>query len=280
MGGQTGWWMAGVKLHESVDNLVRGHESIGNNAGGFWYDIHNKNLHMQDLVLIDNTDRGLFMELSNGPFLVERLLSAGNEGAVFLSIAGDATVRDSVLYNASTAKMPVKKDSFQVPVVGWQWYLRTDEHALRQPLVPAALNLERCVLIAANPEASMIAEHNGITRTDLAYPPPKTLYHGRDNLMHAPGGTPFFAWVTEGWELKRAHGLDAWQDWTEESGSRMGDPMFTDADGYDFTLRDGSPLAERADELPLKKIDPAKLEEADRVRAWFRGELPVLKPAY
>ena len=80
MGGQTGWWMAGVKLHESIDNLVRGHESIGNNAGGFWYDIHNQNLHMQDLVLIDNTDRGLFMELSNGPFLVERLLSAGNEG--------------------------------------------------------------------------------------------------------------------------------------------------------------------------------------------------------
>ena len=98
--------------------------------------------------------------------------------------------------------------------------------------------------------------------------------------MFATKGTPFFAWVTEDWELKRAHGLEAWQEWTDESGSRFANPMFTDADGYDFTLRDGSPLADRADQLPLKKIDPAKVEEAAKVRRWFRGELAVLKPAY
>jgi hypothetical protein len=62
-----------------------------------------------------------------------------------------------------------------------------------------------------------------------------------------------------------------WGDWLErhvESETVYGDPLLMDPMGYDFRPKPESPLAGRADELPLRCIPEAEIEAARRYFAW------------
>ena len=132
MGGLPGWNWGGVKFgdHDGGNQTVRRHEAIGNLTHGFWYDIHPHNVDLEDLVLLANYQTGLDLELAQGPFNVRRMLAAGNRRAqLTVSIVGDFTVEDSILYGSEAQTTKLKDDQVPLGPVHIQWYIRGDAHA-------------------------------------------------------------------------------------------------------------------------------------------------------
>lgn len=82
-GGFVGWAIGGVKLHYTRNGIFRNHQSIGNMTRGFWFDIANKNILIDNLTAIHNIC-GLFLEISPGPFLVRNALLADDDKVNFL----------------------------------------------------------------------------------------------------------------------------------------------------------------------------------------------------
>ncbi|MEL7237836.1 MAG: right-handed parallel beta-helix repeat-containing protein, partial [Planctomycetota bacterium] len=196
LGDQRGWWLGGVKLQRSVGNVVRGHRSIGNLAPGFWYDIQNEDIYLADCQFLGNDGAGLFFEISNGPLLAERIVSASNHGALLLSIVGHVELRDSVLHTTSPGQTWVKEDRVPYPTVLMQWYLREDEHVARETaLVPERVELRDCVLLSSG-DGMTIVQNNGVTRTRPEYEQVDKMYRGNGNTFSP---TPRFGWVTRNW---------------------------------------------------------------------------------
>ena len=267
-GGQRDWWLGGVKLHETTNHRVDGHQSIGNLASGFWYDVHDENVVVNDLVSVANDGHGLFLELSNGPFEINRLLAAGNSDYQFqMSIVGDFALRDSILYANRGGEVKLKKDKVARPVINWIWYQRNDEHSKRKPFRIEKFAFERNVIASGPKHPGMVVEHNGINRQNALYKPIANAYQGRDNVFYSEAGEMQFTHVNPGWQTVKTD-FDGWKKWTREAAPQTIDPRFRDAQNYDFRLQEDSPLQARADELPTKKIDPALLKQADDFEKW------------
>lgn len=58
-----------------------------------------------------------------------------------------------------------------------------------------------------------------------------------------------------------------------DKDARWIDPGFVDPLKGDFRLKPDSPLADRADDLPTRRIDPQAITERHRMRRWV-GEIP------
>jgi hypothetical protein len=265
-GGQKGWWMGGVKMHESVNQTVRNHTSIGNLTGGFWYDVQCEHVRIDGLTSVLNDGDGLFIELSNGPFEIARLLAAGNSGHAFdMSIVGRFSLRDSVLYANRSGTMKLKDKDVPLPLAHFVWYQRNDEHATLKKFDPSLFRIENTVFAGGPQQRGVIVEHNGLLRDDPRYAAYR--YEGENNLFFLPGGAGAFAYVDPNWQPLQTD-LTSWQARTTERNPQLADPQFTNAAQFDFRLRPGSPLAARSKELPLKHIDPKLIAETQRFKTW------------
>ncbi|MDA3963894.1 MAG: hypothetical protein PF961_24145 [Planctomycetota bacterium] len=269
-GGMYGWNWGGVKFGgaHGGNQTIRGHESIGNLTHGFWYDIHPHHIDLDGLVLLENKQTGLDLELAQGPFTVTRMLAAGNHGGQFtMSIVGEFSISDSILYGGPGTYRKLKDKQVPSPVVNMQWYLRNDEHAKYRPIVPTRFEIRDSVVVATSETSGLFLEHNGYKREHANYGKIDQAYQGNNNLFFAMQGAAQFTYVQANWQPKTVD-LAGWQAWTREQGVHVTDPGFTDGLGYDFTLSADSPLADRAAALPAQRIDPAKIAEARRFAAW------------
>lgn len=220
LGGQRSWWMAGVKLQRSNGNVVRRHTAIGNLAPGFWYDIQNTDLYLADCTFTGNDGAGLFLEISNGPLLAERIVSTHNDAALLMPIAGHIEVRDSLLHTASDLQKPFKDRNVPQPVVQAMWYLRGDEHVANEPeLVPQRFELRNCTLIAEG-ERMQIALNNGVPRDNPRHAAVHDMYRGVGNTF---AGNMQFGWVADDWAPVVDQSLDAWTAWTSEADPTRSD---------------------------------------------------------
>ncbi len=243
MGGQRGWWLAGMKLARSNGQVVRDHSAMGNLAAGVWYDIHNTDIRIFDLVVAANHGSGLFLELSQGPFLVERLWSVGNARALDVSIVGDLVVRDAHLQRTTNATMRLKDAEFGEPVLNWQWYERTDSHAMEEPLTPARFELLGSTLRARGESRSVLVEHNGLPREGEAYAAAGVMYRGQGNTFFADDDEPTFAWVDRWWQPQHGQSVAQWAQRTRETDATVA-------------------------KIPLLEVDAAVLKTARTLDDW------------
>jgi hypothetical protein len=168
-GGQKGWWLAGVKMHRTINQIVRNHTAIGNLTFGFWYDIQCEHVVIDNMTSVANDADGLFIELSHGPFNISRLLSANNGGHAFAStIVGTFSLRDSILYANRSGTMRLKEERVPLPLVYLGWYQRNDEHASKY-FGPESFRLENNVFAGGPDQKNFIVEHNGLLRDDPRY---------------------------------------------------------------------------------------------------------------
>jgi hypothetical protein len=269
-GGQKGWWLAGVKMHRTINQVVRNHTAIGNLTTGFWYDIQCEHVVIDNMTAVANDADGLFIELSHGPFHISRLLSAHNGGHAFAStIVGTFSLRDSILYASRSGTMRLKEDRVPLPLLYLGWYQRNDEHASKY-FGPETFRLENNVFAGGPEQKSFIVEHNGLLREDPRYSTFR--YQGVNNLFHSASGEAKFAFVAPSWQPTQAD-LTAWRQRAIEANPTIAAPLFVAAEKGDFRLQPGSPLAPRAAKLPLKTIDPALIEEKKRFKAWAEAGL-------
>lgn len=268
-GGLRGWNWGGVKFggHAGYQK-VRNHQSIGNLAHGFWYDVHPYYLFLDNITTAANDGHGLFFELSQGPYDAKRILSVGNTKAQFnMSIVGQFNISDSIFYGNTPGTRKLKNKEIPNNLVNLQWYLRTDNHAHIAPIVPTSFKLNDCIFMTGNQQTGFFTEHNGIHRNKPNYALVNKAYQGKDNLFYSAAGKIDFTYVNKNWQAKTVD-LAGWQKWTRELNPITTDPGFRDPENYDFRLKEGSPLATRSESLPLQKVDPKLIVEAKRMREW------------
>ncbi len=269
-GGLRGWNWGGVKFggYNGSHHWVRGHEAIGNLAPGFWYDIHPQNIIVEDLVAAENDGLGLFLELSAGPFVIRRALLARNLNHQFkATIVGSYRVEDSILYSNLSPTIELKGTKTQRSLAENLWYLRSDEHARQHEIVPGRFHMTHNIFLAGGELTTPFSEHIGINRQHPHYSLADKAYQGEGNLFHSENGGLDFAFVQANWQV-RATDLEGWQSHTRERDPVLTDPGFVDPAGFDFRLKPDSPLQDRAERLPTRIIDPAKIAEARRFRKW------------
>jgi hypothetical protein len=145
-----GWFVGGVKFHQTKNQVTQRHVSIGNLCPGFWYDIDCHNVFNEDIITFFN-QRGVFWELSQGPFEGNRILSAFNKAWFHMdlraSIIGSMQLRNSIFYNTAP-------DSNLVTLV---WYLRKDRHAKVAQVKPGIHELTNSAIISAVPVRGLLA---------------------------------------------------------------------------------------------------------------------------
>lgn len=274
-GGHYGWNHAGVKMHETTLFTIREHTAVGNLTGGIWFDIHCHDVRVDDSVSALNHGFGIFFELSNGPFAAERNLLVHNGSMQFrTSIIGDTALRDSVLYGNTTRNDTGGKLRLPTAAISNLWYLRSDPHAMKMWLEPGRLRFERNVVSGGKYQVALFAVQNGIDRSDDRYSMWKLEAHG--NFFDAPNNEAYlYNGKNWNWHIVQYPGF---AQHFGLSQNQMGQIYFRDPDGLDFRVNDNSPLAGR-ENLPLKKIDPALLEEAAAWYAWSglpESKIPVV----
>jgi hypothetical protein len=258
-GGTPGWYIAAVKVHEAERFYVSKHTSIGNPLIGFWYDVHCHHVVMEDCRFLAN-HMGFFWELSQGPFVGRRILSAGgsefNGSAFRIMNVGQAELYDSILW----ADAP-KKDGKESNTVFMHNWTRDDYHSRMMKITSVHFALVNNVIGGGPTEQQLL------TIGDYAKPETygEMVYIGKDNTYFHTASSQY---VFEYPKMKGQHDfvdLAAWQALGFETGSTWGDPGFTDVAALDFTLKPDSPLQSRAAALPLGKLSDDERRQND----WF-----------
>jgi hypothetical protein len=256
------WAIGGIKAHTTRDVRLEDHVAVGNVCPGVWFDVHNESVEIVDLVSALNTVN-LFIELSRGPFTIERaLLLDGVRQTFRSSVVGTFTMSHSILYSN-------RSDMLAESV----FYLRDDLHASAEAFGPELSEIRDSVFLGGPALGGpLLYDHNGITRSHEYYP--FFVYQGRNNLFYSTSSAAPFRYNELEW-TERNVDFTAWTSRADEERSRWSDPAFADAAGHDFGLRAGSPLSTSAAELPLKRVPRDKLEEARRFFAWTRWDVAV-----
>jgi hypothetical protein len=205
----------------------------------------------------------LFIALSNGPFLIERCLSALPRTRAFVaSIVTDFTIRDSIFF-ANRAETTEKNGA--TPVFNTQWYERNDQHARQKPLRTGSARVEGSVIVGGKSQRALFREMIPIGRPG---PYESYTYHADSNTYFMPAGdTQAFMHTDADWKRTWTT-FEDWMQLKKESGSEWEDPGFTDPYALDFRVNATSPLHGRDDRLPLIRVDPDRLREAEKFFAW------------
>ena len=265
-GNTYGWWLAGVKLQRSTNILVRNHTAIGNLSGGFWFDVQCEHICLENCVFALNRGSGLSLELSAGPFYLDKILSANNGDSPFeMSIVGQFTLKNSILYNRKTESVKLNDRDISGPLVKMQWYLRTDPPALEKTFGPVNFHIENSVLLGGANQQTIFTHNNGLSRDNPFYK--RWNYSGSGNIFFRLGDAPMRGYyVSEDWHVTPM-GFDSAMQYAKEENSRWVDPAFVDPDSGDFSLKAASPLYARREALPARKIESGEQKKA---LEWFK----------
>jgi hypothetical protein len=90
--GYKGWATAGLKVVGVTNFVARRHQSLDNDADGFWVDTQNANVTVEDSLIARNKWNGLFFEASDGPFLA-RNNTICNNGLSDLILASSRQIK-------------------------------------------------------------------------------------------------------------------------------------------------------------------------------------------
>ncbi len=254
------WAFGGVKHHRMRDGIFRRHEAIGNYTRGFWFDIDHRNLLIEDVVCIGNI-RGLFLEICPGPIEVRRALLA-NDTEVDLEIHAnfDTLIRDSIIVGGNGTKGAAHMYAWKGrgSLVGAPLARALgvpNENIMFDRPGPYVLKDNVIGSLGTQPVFNLRGSERTITTED---------YRGVNNMIFPAEARMTFKLGPEEGSLS----AEQWVQKVNEKELKVMDPGFVDAANYDFTLKPDSPLRERKGELPLVKIDPAKIEAMKAFRAW------------
>ena len=304
---QTGWFAAGFKMHDCGDTRIRRFTAYGNLCTGLWFDINCERISIEDLASVQNR-RGLFLEISRGPYLIDRALLADNQvSALRMLNAEHVTVRNSLLvvgpladakpsaekprYDEATGKF-IRDDRMLLDV---PFYLRSSmnndanwnrvEHALGAAkthvefALPGPWRLVDSVVASFTPGQFLAT-------VSLWLPQPQRLPAIYDRALSV-SATAFFApeeraflWTDFNRDVpQQVQPLDlvALKSFLPRVDGAWADPGFVDPSIGDYRLSPTSPLAAKAAQLPARALPMAWREKRLATRA-FADRLQRLSP--
>ncbi|MBD3182920.1 cellulase family glycosylhydrolase [Candidatus Poribacteria bacterium] len=94
-----GWASGGIKIHNTLDMITRGHRAIGNDGVGLWYDISCGNVLVDSLIAIGNRI-GLDWEISRGLHVRNSLFSANLQASVAIVSGSQVLMENNLMYGS------------------------------------------------------------------------------------------------------------------------------------------------------------------------------------
>lgn len=272
-GGELGWFTGGVKVHTTDGVIVRRHQSIGNTVNGFWFDIHCKNVYMEDCVLINSGMTPLMWEISAGPFHARRMLMANRKAttAHFWNL-GVAGIEDSIFYNNYIHDPKTQSLTWWVQDRVAKEYTSdqsADEHIRMERIIPSRWLFKNNIIMndQGPPFLILLVGVKGSEEPACAQAKvPLAQFETGGNLyFDATGRTNGFQVIRNGQKV----GID-FKEYSSlyEPQARWADPKFVDPSLNDFRLRPDSPLAGRRSQLPEYTMPESLLKQMQEFSRW------------
>ena len=268
---------------------VRHSEAIGNFASGMWVDVDAIDTRIENNVMVGNLTRAIHMEANQGPALVRHNLIAFNRKAqvpnfwpygagIAISQQFNLLVEENLVYGNDIAQIGVHSD-FVARRFGKQGDMQDMfNFETREPLDLRTRFLELRRNVVVSTDAGFEQRSFSMPGEDFDEGEFYKTFTSRDNLFWHPkgeSGLVFRIGVVRFVGGEGGHsgaGNDPenqlnWSRWLQvsrqEKGAKIADPMFADPEHGDFTLREGSPIADWG--LPQFKIDPKHIEASKTV---------------
>ncbi|MBN1864302.1 MAG: right-handed parallel beta-helix repeat-containing protein [Victivallales bacterium] len=233
-GGFVSWAVAGAKILQVHDTIIRRHRSVGNKTRGFWFDIDNVNIVVEDAFWVDNLSDGLFIEATQGPIMIRGSVIAFNGANGILSTNSSNVFLDDNLIggNSGAQLMMTGMESRGVEnfATGEKLSVRVENWTLRNNTIFAFEGKSPLLSTSAweHHLKTIVCEKN------LWYRP-----EDRDSFKIADFNV----------------GFSSWQDVTgQDLNSIFADPRLKNLRGMDFTPEQDSPLLRR-EEWPVRVLD-------------------------
>ncbi|QDU71496.1 right-handed parallel beta-helix repeat-containing protein [Mucisphaera calidilacus] len=253
LGGQPGWYTGGMKWASMEGVRIRDLEVIGNVGAGLWFDIDVQDVVIEDLVSVYNT-RNLFLEISQGPFTIERaLLAMPDEGdaSVRSLMAEDVTISDSIILGGPD------RNSDAVYFVS---YGRGRSNVTGEFYRPGPLTVEDSIVYGEG-EAAAVNNHNQFnasTYPDL-WAAAQHGWTGIGNTYFAENPDKAFAWRKNSGFNYGEGTLEEWLAFLATNGSEEIDPTFADPRFQDmarlvFLPAEDSPFYGNEGDLPFMDL--------------------------
>lgn len=272
-GGEIGWFTGGVKVHTTDGVIVRRHQSIGNTIKGFWFDIHCKNVYMEDCVLINSGMTPLMWEIGAGPYHARRILMANRKAntADFWNL-GVAAIEDSIFYNNYI------HDPTTTSVTWWtqdrvaKEYTRdsnADEHIRIERIVPSRWVFKNNIIMNDQGPPfllKLIGVEGSVEPLCARANVPLAKFESANNLyFDATGRTTSFMLMREG----KGVAVD-FKEYAQlyEPTARWGDPKFVNPAKNDFRLSPESPWYSRRGQLPEYTMPESLLKQMQEFSRW------------
>lgn len=255
------WFIGGAKIHEGNGHYVKNHRSFGNLALGLWYDIHLYNIYIEGLVSAYNHSSSLFLELSEGPFLVDRSIIGptlrASANPFLTSVITSFVMRDSIVFNNFQGKGIIdgidantNQKIKAAAAVKLQWYLRQDLHAGRKEIFPGLHRIENCIIVSDSNVQYLLLEKNGTNRKNAKYK--MYAYEGDNNVFYASDDDLIFSYSNTAYKDVDVD-LQAWQEVRNETNAIWMNPDFVNPASLDFRLKNTqSTLMESHPNLPYR----------------------------
>jgi len=94
------WAIAGIKILNTANVIVRGHEAVDNLTFGLWFDHDNLHVLVENSIMSRNHMDGMFLEATRGPILVRNCTMNDNKlGGVRIANAERITLMDNTIAN-------------------------------------------------------------------------------------------------------------------------------------------------------------------------------------
>ncbi len=259
-GGDTDWFAGGVKHHQTRKQIVRRHQSVGNLTNGFWYDVHCKNIYVEELTVLFSYERGLTCEISYGPFLIVKSLLAFNRSHDLLYYTlGEFTFERNIVYG--------KTLDIDRAAVDWKWYPRPgDSHWELESFSPGHITVKQNVFSAAEDKLWLWDFNNN--PSDPQY---KEGYSAADNLYWHDSGSDAKRFFYGDWDGNTNGNFRGWLSWigpARESNGQWLDPQFENPQNLDFRFKESSPLKAVECDYHAVAVDAEVLERTRRFFAW------------
>ncbi|PQV51490.1 putative secreted protein (Por secretion system target) [Jejuia pallidilutea] len=263
--GGISWYLAGAKIHDCDGVIVRSSKAIGNHSNGLWYDVHVKDVLTDNFISLYNR-HGLAIELSNGPYLINRsILAYQLNNPLNYSIIGDANLTNSILLSNSTQRGNNGRDGAALAI---QWYDRTDNHASKELVLAKPFITENNIIVKENstdPGQTIFQDiwPSGSKTENYEYKGIENIYYGAKSstAFHSsgygfnPGGDGDLDWWKTAWKV-------------ESDNSTWQDPKIADAPNGDFTFENASPVKPKEYYFPQYKLPEAVANEINDFFTW------------
>lgn len=272
------WFIGGIKIHNGNGHLIQNHQSFGNMCIGFWYDIHLHYIYIEGLRSGLNRGISCFLELSEGPFLVDQAIlgpSLIHTSPTFsTSVVSDFKVSNSIIHG--NAKAPLTGEIIdeatnskikEQGTVRLQWYLRGDPHAKAKELYPDMHDIRNSLITSSSSSQHIFRELNG---TNRSHPKFKLYtYEGRNNVWYSAKSEKAFSFADEKYKDQTVD-LNTWGKRVREQKSRWLKPDYVDADRLDFRLKsDNSGLTQSHPKVPFQAALPDYKAFHDELKAFI-----------